>query len=174
MPGWAQRRRAPSHGGFVVCGVCLTVCYRVGGFMGPSPSVLLQVLSIQRAIEMNWGVTREQHSFLSSGTPISLSAVEPWGCIGARDLSPCWAWSPVFVPFTSLLPLTSRWRVSANFHCRTPVKNIPSCQRAQKSKPFIFQCLQWCQYSCQYSWIAKILHLNKSFSAILSLKNMFS
>lgn len=40
MPGWAESSRAPSHGGFVVFGVCLSVCQCVGGFMGPS-SVLL-------------------------------------------------------------------------------------------------------------------------------------
>lgn len=41
MPGWAESSQAPTHGGFVVFGVCHLVCQRVGGFMGPSPSVLL-------------------------------------------------------------------------------------------------------------------------------------
>lgn len=63
MPGWAESSRAPSHGGFVVFGVCLSVCQRVGGFMGP-PSVLLsQVRHLQHAREMNWG-RRGEHLFL--------------------------------------------------------------------------------------------------------------
>lgn len=35
LTGWAESSRAPSHGGFVMFGVCLSVCQRLGGFMGP-------------------------------------------------------------------------------------------------------------------------------------------
>lgn len=64
VPDWAESSRARSHGGVVVFGVCLFLCQRVGGFMGPSPSVLLsQVQHFQRARDMNWG-HRGERSFL--------------------------------------------------------------------------------------------------------------
>lgn len=44
----------PVMGDLLCLGVCLSVCQRVGGFMGPSPSVLLsQVPHLQRTREMN-------------------------------------------------------------------------------------------------------------------------
>lgn len=81
MPGWAEMSGSQSRGS-CVWGLPLRVP-GVGGFMGPSPSVLLsQVLHLQHTRAMNWGHGGER-SFLEDVWDLRSSheaAEEPWIC----------------------------------------------------------------------------------------------
>lgn len=126
MPGWAESTQVPSHGGFVVFGVCLSVCQCVGGFMGPSPSVLLsQVPNFRHALEMNWGHRREHPRFLTTSTTQSenmrlrrsqalvpvlsmVTCICAFHTIGAMDIPLDGECQFVFVTVTAIVHLNDR------------------------------------------------------------------
>lgn len=108
MPCWAGSSQAPGHEGFVVFGVCLSVCQHVGGFMGLLSSCAAAVTGTASLTRLRDALSTRQRegALVSSARPVA--TVKQWGCKGAWEWRPCWAWSPVFVPYIRPRPSTSR------------------------------------------------------------------
>lgn len=120
MPGWARSSRgSQSRGICCVWGLPFRLPAR-GWIHGVLFHLLSQVPHLQRAREHALRTPEGEHRFLED---VRDTPWEPWGCRGACDWPPRWAWSPVFVPFIGAQPSTSHWRVS-DIHGRRVGKSL--------------------------------------------------
>lgn len=106
---WLSREQPGSRSPGICCvwglPFCLPARGRIHGLFSSCAAAVTGTASLTRQRDA-LSTQRREGALVSVACPVA--TVKQWGCKGAWEWPPCWAWSPVFVPYIRLQPSTSR------------------------------------------------------------------